>query len=48
LVKQRPDFLQIESIEPFGEPMVDRSEKIASLFALALIALIRLVPGSGT
>ena len=30
--------LQIERIKPFGEPAVDRSEKLASLIPLALIA----------
>src|SRR5215469_4405591 len=31
-------LLQIKRIEPFGEPAVDRSEKLASLIPLALIA----------
>jgi hypothetical protein len=34
--------------KPFGEPAVDRREKLAGFVPLALIALIRLVPGSGT
>jgi hypothetical protein len=37
-VQQRLCVLQIERIEPFGEPAVDRSEKLASLIPLALIA----------
>jgi hypothetical protein len=47
-VEQRLRLLQIERVETFGEPAVDRSKKIAGLIPLALIALIRLVPGSGT
>jgi hypothetical protein len=31
-------LLQIERIEAFGEPVVDRSEKLAGLIPLALIA----------
>ena len=31
-------LLQIERIEPFGEPAVDRCEKLAGLIPLALIA----------
>jgi hypothetical protein len=38
LVKQRLRFLQIERVEAFGEPLVDRSEKIAGLIPLTLIA----------
>jgi hypothetical protein len=41
-------LFQIERVEAFGEPAVDRSEKLAGLIPLTLIALIRLVPGSGT
>jgi hypothetical protein len=38
LIEQRLRFLQIEGVEAFGKPTVDRSEKIARLFPLALIA----------
>ena len=38
LVEQRLSLLQIERIEPFGEPAVNRSEKFASLLLLALVA----------
>ena len=31
-------LLQIERVKPFGEPAVDRSEKLARLIALALVA----------
>jgi hypothetical protein len=48
LVEQFLSLLQIECVEPFGEPTVDRSEKITSLIPLALIAFIRLAPGSRT
>jgi hypothetical protein len=48
LLEQRLRLLQIERVETFGEPAADRSKKIAGLIPLALIALIRLVPGSGT
>jgi hypothetical protein len=48
LVEERLGLCQIERVKAFGEPAVDRSEKIAGLVPLALIALIRLVPGSGT
>ena len=37
-VKQRLGLLQIERVEAFGEPAVDRSEKLAGLIPLALIA----------
>src|SRR5262249_25809983 len=37
LFEQRFRLLQIERIEPFTEPAVDRSEKIAALIPLALI-----------
>ena len=47
-VEQRLRLLQIERVETFGEPAVDGREKIASHIPLALIALIRLLPGSGT
>ena len=36
LVQQRLRLLQIEHIETFGEPAVDRSEQIARLISLAL------------
>ena len=39
LVKQRLGVLQIERVEAFGEPAVERSERIAGLIPLALIAL---------
>ena len=39
LVEQSLGLLQIERVEALGEPAVDRSEKIAGLIALALIAL---------
>src|SRR5208282_6272725 len=38
LIEQRLGLLQIERIEAFGEPAIDRSEKIAGLIPLALIA----------
>ena len=38
LIEQRLGLLQIERVEAFGEPAVDRSEKIAGLIPLALIA----------
>ena len=38
LVEQRLSLLQIARVKPFGEPAVDRSEKLASLIPLALIA----------
>jgi hypothetical protein len=38
LIEQRLRFLQIECIEAFGEPAVDRSEKIAGFAPLALVA----------
>ena len=39
LIQQGLGLLQIERVEAFGEPAVDRSEKIAGLIPLALIAL---------
>jgi hypothetical protein len=36
LVEQSLRLLQIERVEAFGEPAVDRSEKLASLIPLAL------------
>jgi hypothetical protein len=38
LVEQRLGFLQIERVEAFGEPVVDRRQKIAGLLSLAVIA----------
>jgi hypothetical protein len=38
LVKQCPGLLQIKRVEAFGEPAVDRSEKLASLIPLPLVA----------
>jgi len=38
LIKQRLSLLQIERVETFSEPAVDRGEKIACLIPLALIA----------
>ena len=38
LVEQRLGLLQIERVEAFGEPAVDRSEQFASLLRLPLIA----------
>ena len=38
LIKQRLRFLQIERVEAFSEPLVDRSEQFASLLLLPLIA----------
>ena len=38
LVKQGLGLFQIERVEAFGEPAVDRSEKIAGLIPLALTA----------
>jgi hypothetical protein len=37
LIKQRLRLLQVERIEAFGEPAVDRCEKIVGLVPLALI-----------
>jgi hypothetical protein len=37
LIKQRPRFLQIARVNPFGEPAVDRSEKLAGRIALVLL-----------
>ena len=42
LVEQRLRLFQIERVEAFGEPAVDRSEKIASLIPWA----IRGLPGN--
>ena len=36
LVEQRLCLFQIERVEAFGDPAVDRSEKIAGLIRLAL------------
>ena len=38
LVEQRLGLFQIERVEAFGEPALDRGEQIASLIPLALIA----------
>ena len=38
LVEQRLRLLQIARVKPFGEPAVDRSEQIAGLIPLALVA----------
>jgi hypothetical protein len=38
LIKQRLGLLQIERVEAFAEPVIDRSEKIAGLIPFALIA----------
>jgi hypothetical protein len=38
LIEQRLRFLQISRVKPFGEPTVDRGEKLASLIPFALIA----------
>jgi hypothetical protein len=35
LDEQSPGLLQIERVEPFGEPAVDRGEKIAGFIPLA-------------
>jgi hypothetical protein len=37
-LKERLPFLQIERIEPFGEPVVDRGQQFASLRHLGLTA----------
>jgi hypothetical protein len=39
LLEQRLGLLKIERIKPFGEPAMDRSEKIAGFIPLALITL---------
>ena len=44
LFEQRLGLFQIERVEAFGEPAVDRSEKITGLIALALIAEERHAP----
>ena len=38
LIEQRLGLLQIERVEAFGEPAIDRSEKLAGLIPLALVA----------
>ena len=38
LVEQNLGLFQVERVKPFGEPAVDRSEKLASLVPLALVA----------
>ena len=38
LIEQRLRFLQIERVEAFGEPAIDRSEKRAGRIPFALIA----------
>jgi hypothetical protein len=38
LVEQRLRLFQIERIEALGKPAIDRSEKLASLLPLTLIA----------
>ena len=38
LIEQRLSFLQIARVKPFRKPAVDRSEKLAGLLLLALIA----------
>ena len=38
LVEQRSSFFQIARVKPFGEPTVDRSEKLASFIPLPVIA----------
>ena len=38
LTEQSLGLLQIARVKPFGEPAVDRSEKLATLISLALIA----------
>jgi hypothetical protein len=40
-VEQRLSLFQIERVEAFGEPAVDRSEKLAGLVPLSLIAQSR-------
>jgi hypothetical protein len=37
LVQQHLSLLQIERVEAFGEPAVDRSEKLTGLTPLALV-----------
>jgi hypothetical protein len=37
-IEQRLNLLQIERVEAFGEPAIDRSEKVAGLRPPALIA----------
>jgi hypothetical protein len=37
-IEQRLRLLQIARVEAFGEPTVDRSEKLARFLPLALIA----------
>jgi hypothetical protein len=38
LLEQRLGLLQVERVEPFGEPVVDGREEIAGLVSFALIA----------
>src|SRR6516165_8528238 len=38
LIEQLLSLFQIARVEPFGKPAVDRSEQLASLIPLALIA----------
>jgi hypothetical protein len=37
-IQQRPRIPQIRRTEPFGEPVIDRTEQITSFHALALVA----------
>ena len=39
VVEQGLGFFQVQRVEAFGKPAVDRSEQIAGLIPLALIAL---------
>ena len=41
LTEQSLGLLQIERVKAFGEPAVDRSEKIACLIPIALVARAR-------
>ena len=47
LIKQRLRLLQIERVEPFGKPAVNRSEKLASLIPFPLVAPEPAEAGSG-
>jgi len=38
LIEQRLGLFQIERVEAFGEPVVDRSEKLAGFVPPALLA----------
>jgi hypothetical protein len=46
LIEQRLGLFQIARVEAFGEPAVDRSEKLARRIPLALIAEETMLPAA--